>query len=318
MVESRAVTRCHCFSCNSEALGIECHNLELQCSSCGSDCVVRLEELAEESRRVAPPQPAAPAGAQVQQMWSLAQPTMINGAVRARIRGGRRDTASRRRQGPIAELLQGAMGGLLPSALSLEPSPPCNGCQAPSIAGTRYRCTHCRNVYLCSTCYERRAELHPDHEFETIQSPLRFDGSEPHLTDGAAHSQRHIFAIIEIGLEDTRHGSSGLSDDQVAWWLAQGPRLVGLEEIAEKDPGWRCPICSDGLEAESSNGWIVQICNGEGSVEGEPCVEDPNLAADTTSALAGHTYHEGCLRRWLLKRNSCPVCRRHPVVPPPS
>lgn len=28
-----------------------------------------------------------------------------------------------------------------------------------------------------------------------------------------------------------------------------------------------------------------------------------------------HVYHETCLRRWLVKSNSCPVCRRSPVVP---
>eukprot|EP00913_Durusdinium_trenchii_P001910 g1768.t1 len=61
------------------------------------------------------------------------------------------------------------------------------------------------------------------------------------------------------------------------------------------------------LQGEN-NGWLVRICRGDEADSNEACGGRPG-------EIDGHMYHEGCLRRWLMKRNSCPVCRRSPVVP---
>lgn len=48
----------------------------------------------------------------------------------------------------------------------------------------------------------------------------------------------------------------------------------------------------------------------------EPVSQEPENKSKA-STKEGHIFHEGCLRRWLIKKNSCPVCRHTPVMPPP-
>lgn len=139
------------------------------------------------------------------------------------------------------------------------------------------------------------------------------------LANGLGHT---IVTFMEINFDDNSHAEqqSGLDDTQVSWWLAGDDRLADANRVAKEDPSWTCPICSEGLEAEGAHGWLVRICNPS---ESKP----PSAVSSPTSKSAspevvkqapsseGHLYHEGCLRRWLLKKNACPVCRRTPVIP---
>lgn len=341
-----AAKRCYCYSCMCEGRAAECPDREFRCLQCSSTYV---EVLAE---REAPPEPP-----------------------RAEIpmRRLRRDPTHRRRlQGPIsARSRLGAEGTRHVGVI-------CDGCRTRDFTGIRYRCLRCRDYDLCSVCHAMRSVLHPSHPFEAIRTPR---SSVPAIVADfmARAATRTIVAIIEIGLEDTE-ARSGLDDMCIAWWLADDRQLVSIDCVASEDPAWCCPICSEGLEAEVSNGWVVKICTGasdggEGSASlgGEISALDDRThtidratqigvdttkkavaacAADTTCAGAavdlaradenasapstravgetsaavaadvpetaqGHMYHEACLRKWLLKRNSCPVCRRSPVVPEP-
>merc|ERR1719210_1318379 len=67
--------------------------------------------------------------------------------------------------------------------------------------------------------------------------------------------------LIEINFEEVGDMQTGLDDSHVAWWLAQDKQLVNIDTLARLQPTWACPICADGLEAESANGWIVKICS---------------------------------------------------------
>lgn len=108
---------------------------------------------------------------------------------------------------------------------------------------------------------------------------------------------RTMVVSIDFSIDEREEEQiSGLGTEQVAWWLAQDQRLADYDHVAAMDPPWCCPICTEGLEGEQAHGWLVTIC-------GEGCDD-------------GHLYHEACLREWLLKSNTCPVCRRNPVVCP--
>lgn len=115
-------------------------------------------------------------------------------------------------------------------------------------------------------------------------------------------------SLFQIILNSEEHVQSRLQDSQVAWHLSKDEHLVDMEELAQKVPEWQCPICSEGAEGESTNGWVVQICMGA------PKNNDGHFE-NTKQACTGHLFHEACLRKWLLRKNSCPVCRHSPVLP---
>jgi len=50
----------------------------------------------------------------------------------------------------------------------------CDGCNASPIVGIRYKCETCDDYDLCSSCYDRRAQVHvPDHSFLKLEQPRR-------------------------------------------------------------------------------------------------------------------------------------------------
>lgn len=166
-------------------------------------------------------------------------------------------------------------------------------------------------------CHAQREEVHPGHDFEAISTPRPTLQSLMGLASAAEFT---VVTFIEIRLEgEDADGSSGLEDWQVAWWLAQDKRIADMDHISAQDPNWACPICSEGMEAEESHGWLVRICTPceeAGSQAREP--DETTEAEKARGEQEGHIYHEACLRKWLLKKNSCPVCRQSPVMPPPT
>ncbi|CAK9043053.1 unnamed protein product [Durusdinium trenchii] len=207
-----------------------------------------------------------------------------------------RSSRSRRRQGPIGAPPGHRHFGVI-----------CDGCHERDFQGTRYRCLSCRDYDLCANCHSQRGELHPEHSFEAINTPrLPLPAAIADLMSSSV--ARTVYAILEVGFEaEDQEMHSGLDDGKISWWLADDRRLVSADVVAAEEPDWSCPICSDGLEGEN-NGWLVRICRGDEADSNEACGGRPG-------EIDGHMYHEGCLRRWLMKRNSCPVCRRSPVVP---
>jgi len=365
-----ASERCFCYGCDCEVCASQLPDLELECPHCGSSCLERLgvRETLPETLPL-PEEPSAELEAspsseavslRLAPSWLRPTAGSSSFVVPPTLRQLQQLPGARRRH-------QGQIGAAPPvdAEGARHVGVICDGCQVRDFSGVRYRCLRCRDFDLCAGCHAQRGSLHPSHPFEAISTPrLPFSSTVANFVTSAA--SRSVIAIIEIGLEDSlTEARSGLDDSFVAWWLADDCRLVSVDVVAAEDPGWCCPICSDGLEAEGVSGWVVSICGGEGAcvengaVEQSAsrseddltgAVEENDVAASCLSApqveesdateveaaeeqaaaclppppsdggvvckvQQGHIYHEACLRRWLLKRNSCPVCRRSPVVP---
>jgi len=78
-------------------------------------------------------------------------------------------------------------------------------------------------------------------------------------------------------------------------------------------------VCTDALMVASADAPPAspEAVAGDALADGQAkkCEEKKDGKA---SSVEGHLFHEGCLRRWLIKKNSCPVCRNSPVIPPPA
>mmetsp|Transcript_38978 Transcript_38978/g.70355 ORF Transcript_38978/g.70355 Transcript_38978/m.70355 type:complete len:301 (+) Transcript_38978:92-994(+) len=278
--------RSWCYACDQEVSALQLHNLELQCPGCNSCCLERLGPL--EPPVAASVQVAAPLPQRLAPSWLLPAGTPV------------RSLRPRRHQGPIGEE-QVDTGARHVGVI-------CDGCQSRDFTGIRYRCLRCRDFDLCHACHAQRGVIHPSHPFEAIRNPRILPTSA--IADIMnAMAPRTVMAIVELGEE--MEVRSGLEDSTIAWWLADDRRLVSVDMVAKEEPGWTCPICADGLQAEKESGWVVQICTGQ-----EIDTLEDVTGNEAVGKLGGHIYHEACLRRWLQKRNSCPVCRRAPVIPP--
>jgi len=380
-----ATTPCHCHFCDCEVAGVWSPDFELTCQHCkGTSCeildVVASAPPARAAHQLLAGQPGAPVPASnlpeamqgLQTVVStmtmpMADNTDINttaaaqmsaavaalqaDAVQRQVRRLEERRQRRRAQGRIdARAPEPREGMGVPRHFGVI----CDGCRSRDFAGVRHRCRTCPDFDLCASCYERRAGIHPGHDFEEIATPRNtlqslVLGHDPSATgdSGAsagppgppgmasafsaasnlARAGRTVFAIIELGLDGSLGGEeqSGLEDSQVAWWLADDSRLADAEQVAAQEPAWACPICAEGLEAEDTNGWVVHICgkkNAEEAGNADQSAKDSDCPVACDSLPTGldgyHVYHEGCLRQWLVKKNSCPVCRRSPVIGPPE
>eukprot|EP00928_Gymnodinium_smaydae_P004384 TRINITY_DN1149_c0_g2_i1.p1 TRINITY_DN1149_c0_g2~~TRINITY_DN1149_c0_g2_i1.p1 ORF type:complete len:359 (-),score=50.30 TRINITY_DN1149_c0_g2_i1:43-1119(-) len=330
-----------CYSCNHEVMANIGEDLELRCLVCGLSCVELLVDVGEGLQRPAEPQAAAseaavalssdpPLGAhgtstaEVSTMPLPPAPVNPPPPPPPQIRARFSPHAATR---PAANMPAAPPPPTLPPPPAHAPRPPhvprsqqrhygviCDGCQARDFAGARFRCLSCNDFDLCSACYLRREAIHPHHRFEAIQTPrslLQTLMGASELSDMAAR----VVTVVEFSFDEwageDQDSRTGFNDQQVAWWLADERRLADMNRVTDQDPPWTCSICSEGIEAESTHGWVVRICNDRAEK-----LAPGQTGEERDTEPEGHIYHEACLRRWLLRKNACPVCRASPVIPP--
>lgn len=105
---------------------------------------------------------------------------------------------------------------------------------------------------------------------------------------------------------------SGMSEDAVRKWveereiqpesLSSGGEAPGVAQEVPADAAgsasrggeqsWTCPICQAGHEPGGDG--LCLLCDGDGH--------------------NWHVFHKECAHTWLCHRNSCPLCRRTPVM----
>lgn len=101
---------------------------------------------------------------------------------------------------------------------------------------------------------------------------------------------------------------SGISEATVRQWVDEreiqaesmgpGGEAPGAEDPSslgtstEERESWTCPICCAGHEPGGDG--LCLLCDGDGS--------------------SWHVFHKQCAFTWLCHRDSCPICRRTPVM----
>jgi len=335
-----------CHSCECEVSVVELPDLELECAFCKATCV----ELLEDEALVRASSSASTTSAPLSPWVQMAPPPPLPPNMPHRLSLGSRTSTLHRRHRVSGVIGQSARLSQAARHVGIR----CDGCNARDFAGTRYRCLRCTDFDFCASCHSQRSSLHPEHDFEAIVTPRGVVPPflADFLARAAARTSIAIIGIGMGG--GGAEATSGLTDSHLAWWLADSRRLVSVDQMTAQDPLWCCPICAEGLEGECENGWVVQICGPPPTPTGEEEASSPGSRArgscdsvsdgisETATKAAGeasggteaekepdevvpadrvhdlhahrHVYHEACLRKWLLKRNSCPVCRRRPVV----
>lgn len=141
---------------------------------------------------------------------------------------------------------------------------------------------------------------------------------------------RRLVGIEQMALEDPSWCcpicSEGLEAEGQSGWVVQICGSAGNSEASPASPSHNANAVA-GIETAATDGASPDAARtadtpdtgfshgDSGGADEVPATNDVAAAADAAERGNGHVYHEACLRKWLLKRNSCPVCRRSPVVP---
>lgn len=69
-----------------------------------------------------------------------------------------------------------------------------------------------------------------------------------------------------------------------------------------------CRMCSRKMQDVITNYELVILDSSEGSSECVICLEEMSPDSKLLRLSCGHTFHEHCFRKWMLKSDCCPMC----------
>merc|ERR1712007_31842 len=177
------------------------------------------------------------------------------------------------------------------SIMSVHLGIPCDLCGIQCFAGPRYHCLECADFDLCAICYQNRGTIHPVHAFEMIDAPLVPVSPSDLQQDPVPWTPITMDNYYEFSeLNGTK---SGVEDELVTAWISEDGQKVDKYDASQQGQFWECTICMEGVGADGY-GSLVKIC--------------------TDVASRAHIFHKGCLHSWLMKSNTCPVCRRAEII----
>lgn len=139
--------------------------------------------------------------------------------------------------------------------------------------------THQVDVNILRLSKERieRRQLQIDQALHTVRFPSQNEGPEPNKNDDD-HGETET---------SKQHDSAGRPDD-VHYYNSNDESSFG--SVAPS-----CPICLGAFQPKDLS----------------------SCSSSTHSTACRHRFHTTCLKTWLFKHSSCPVCRFE-MLPPPS
>jgi len=128
-----------------------------------------------------------------------------------------------------------------------------------------------------------------ENRFDAIEAMPGFQNNRRFLMD--VRSMRENIANAVRALMEQNFGTaelnSGANDEQIQAYLEAAKIDVAKENLmGEAGSEWCCSICTEVAESDSV---IVKICE-------------------------SHYFHLQCVAEWLKRKNSCPLCRREPLI----
>jgi hypothetical protein len=144
--------------------------------------------------------------------------------------------------------------------------------------------------------------LAQDHHLENMETLIKQDPlwTCPICSEGPDAENENGW-VVRICGDDTAEGKARSSSEEST--------MVPESEV---DDGMVTNMSPSSMSSPSWN--TADKVEEQGRLDIATVVKELNGEAPKRSSKA-HVFHEGCLRRWLLKNNSCPVCRQSPVVP---
>ncbi|KAM7507656.1 hypothetical protein LguiA_018109 [Lonicera macranthoides] len=106
-----------------------------------------------------------------------------------------------------------------------------------------------------------------------------------------------VKAIVTCAVDIISTRTKGKDNDTTTGFKVDGKLKVTGEEVIDETR------VLGGMKKEVFEG-------GDGELSCAVCLEELSGGSECTRTPCSHLFHPGCIVRWLIKKKSCPICRR--------